>query len=86
MSYDAFATTFSNSRKNLHWPELEYIITDMIQHTCGSILDIGCGNGRFLEEASKRELVPREYRGIDSSSGMIEEARKLHPENDFECI
>jgi predicted TPR repeat methyltransferase len=50
MSYDAFAETFSNSRKNLHWPELEYIIADMQAQNYASILDIGCGNGRFLEE------------------------------------
>ena len=67
MSYDAFATTFSNSRKNLHWPELEYIITDMIQHTPYSILDVGCGNGRFLEEVAGSELQFQEYIGIDSS-------------------
>ena len=29
MSYDAYATTFSNSRRNLQWPELDAIIEDM---------------------------------------------------------
>ncbi len=53
MSYDSFATTFSNSRKNHPWPELEYIIADMKTQNYSSILDIGCGNGRFLEEAQK---------------------------------
>jgi 2-polyprenyl-3-methyl-5-hydroxy-6-metoxy-1,4-benzoquinol methylase len=53
MNYDAFATTFSNSRKNHPWPELESIITDMKQSGVVSILDVGCGNGRFLEEAEK---------------------------------
>jgi tRNA (uracil-5-)-methyltransferase TRM9 len=86
MSYDAFATTFSNSRKNLHWPELEYIIADMKIHGYTSILDIGCGNGRFLEEAGKSEFIPQEYIGIDSSSGMIDEACKLHSGNHFEVI
>lgn len=50
MSYNAFAETFSNSRKNLHWPELEYIIEDIKDNGYKNILDIGCGNGRFLEE------------------------------------
>jgi SAM-dependent methyltransferase len=67
MSYDAFATTFSNSRKNLHWPELEYIMADMIAHGSTSVLDIGCGNGRFLEQAEVSELQFEAYLGIDSS-------------------
>ena len=86
MSYDAFATTFSNSRKNLHWPELEYIIADMIAHGSTSVLDIGCGNGRLLEQAGISGLQLWEYLGIDCSDGMITEARKLHPENQFEII
>ncbi len=84
MSYDAFATTFSNSRKNLHWPELDYIIVDMMQYTPDSILDIGCGNGRFLEQAEISGLQLWEYLGIDSSEGMIREARKLHPDHHFD--
>lgn len=38
-----------------------------------SILDIGCGNGRDLIPLSPKECV---CKGIDSSSGMIEEAQK----------
>ena len=53
MSYDAFAITFSNSRKNLHWLELEYIIEDIKDNEYRSILDVGCGNGRFLKESEK---------------------------------
>ena len=56
MSYDNFAHTFSNSRKNHPWPELGYIIADMKQESYSSILDIGCGNGRFLEEAKKKDF------------------------------
>ncbi len=86
MSYDAFATTFSNSRKNLHWPELEYIIADMKQRGCISVLDVGCGNGRFIEQITNYELRITNYLGIDSSEGMIREARKLHPDHHFEVI
>ena len=53
MSYDNFALTFSNSRKNLHWPELEYIIKDLQKFGYRTVLDIGCGNGRFLGEIEK---------------------------------
>jgi SAM-dependent methyltransferase len=87
MSYDAYAETFSNSRKNLKWPELDAIIEDMRQCGYTSVLDIGCGNGRFLEQIMN--CVPQgihfdklwimNYLGIDSSAGMIAEAKKLHP-------
>ncbi len=86
MSYDSFATTFSNSRKNHPWPELEYIIADMKTQNYSSILDIGCGNGRFLEEAQKLWYVATHYLGIDSSGWMIQEAQKLHPDDHFEVI
>ena len=86
MSYDAFATTFSNSRKNLHWPELEYIIEDIKDNEYRSILDVGCGNGRFLKESEKLWYIADQYLGVDNSKGMILEARKLHPESHFEAI
>ncbi len=86
MNYDAFATTFSNSRKDHPWLELDTIIEHMRQQNALSILDIGCGNGRFLAEAENWELRIENYIGIDSSCWMIEEARRLHPEYHFEVI
>lgn len=86
MSYNDFATTFSNSRKNLAWPELDYIIEDIEKQWYESILDVGCGNGRFLEYSDKGESSEKSgfrYLGIDSSTGMVEEAQKLHPEYEF---
>jgi tRNA (uracil-5-)-methyltransferase TRM9 len=84
MSYDNFATTFSNSRKNHPWPELDVIIEDIHSEWYTSVLDIGCGNGRFLENyesrVSSHEFL---YLGLDSSEWMIAEARKIHPEFDF---
>lgn len=86
MNYDSFATTFSNSRKNLSWPELDTIIRDMRKHGVKSVLDIGCGNGRFLEQCEMHEWEISNYLGIDNSLGMIEEARKLHPWYDFRVV
>ncbi len=54
MSYDQFATTFSQSRKHHPWPELDAIISDIQSEGYTSVLDVGCGNGRFLEEWFKR--------------------------------
>ncbi len=83
MSYDAFATTFSHSRKDLYWPEIEHIIADMRARDFCSILDIGCGNGRFLEQAKHMDLKIHSYHGIDSSWEMIKEAERLHNTHDF---
>ena len=84
MSYDAFATTFSNSRKNLHWEELDAIIKDMSEHGYTRILDIGCGNGRFIANYEWRAIHDTlQYLWIDASKGMIEEAQKLYPKHEF---
>lgn len=84
MSYDPFAKTFSESRKNHPWPELTAIIADMQKTGIISILDIGCGNGRFLEEAEKLGYPVGKYLGTDNSASMIEEAQKLHTGYNFE--
>jgi len=87
MSYDAFASTFSASRKNLRWGEIGYFVEYIKKSFEGkiSILDVGCGNGRFLETLETSRL-PFSYLGIDESSGMINEAKKLHPKNSFEVL
>ncbi len=82
-SYDQFAETFSKSRKNLKWPELDYIISDIHEQGYTSVLDVGCGNGRFLEQMERGTWNVRRYLWVDNSAGMIEEARKLHPEYGF---
>ena len=86
MSYDNFAQTFSNSRKNHPWPELKYIIEDMKNYQYSSVLDIGCGNGRFLEESIRLDYVGAKYLWIDQSAWMIWEAMKLHPNNQFKIL
>ena len=54
VNYDAFAETFSKSRENHPWPELDFFIEEMRKANVKSILDIGCGNGRFLEHTKKK--------------------------------
>lgn len=84
--YDSFADTFSKSRKNHPWPELDEIIDEIVTLGDISLLDVGCGNGRWLEECEKRWYTLSSYLGIDNSEGMIDEARKLHPDRDFSVV
>lgn len=86
MSYDNFARTFSESRRDHPWPEIDSILADIKTRGYMSILDIGCGNGRFLEEVEKQWYIFSSYLGLDSSLGMIEEAQKLHPSFHFDVI
>lgn len=83
-SYDQFAETFSKSRQDHPWPELDSIISDICEQGYTSVLDVGCGNGRFLEQMEHGTWNVERYLGVDNSAGMIEEARKLHPEYRFE--
>lgn len=83
VNYDAFAHTFSESRKNLEWPELNTIIDDIANSWYTSILDIWCGNGRLIERLEACSLEISSYLWVDNSSGMIQEARTLHPWYEF---
>jgi alkylated DNA repair protein alkB family protein 8 len=82
--YNDFAETFSGSRRNHPWKEIDVILDSIPDGS--SILDVGCGNGRFLEEAEKKGKVFRRYLGIDASSGMIHEARKVFPDQEFRVL
>lgn len=90
--YDGFAETFSQSRKGMFWPELFDIIAKISNSENPAILDIGCGNGRFLEAWYRQNgqnlrytwwKKQHVYTGIDLSEGLIKEAQKLHPEHSF---
>ncbi|MBL4690839.1 MAG: glycosyltransferase [Rhodospirillales bacterium] len=45
-----------------------------------SVLEIGCGTGHLLAA-----LNPSRGAGVDMSVGMVKQARKNHPEYEFEC-
>ena len=50
-----------------------------------SLLDIGCGDGRFLKEVSQHFLGKR-ILGIDYSERAINMARALNPHIPYECL
>ncbi|UCE24706.1 MAG: class I SAM-dependent methyltransferase [Candidatus Zixiibacteriota bacterium] len=83
-TYDKIAGPYCKKTrldKYLKW-ERAYIIRmlSLIGSTNSLILDAGCGDGRhcrIIEEEGARAV------GIDLSSGMLKEARLLHPCGDF---
>lgn len=52
--YDRFADTFARSRDHMHWSEIDSIMDSIIdRHGATDMLriaDVGCGNGRFLQQ------------------------------------
>ena len=70
--YDAIAPAFSRTRSTF-WDELLFV-RDLLPKG-GVILDVGCGNGRFLGALEDKPLT---YTGIDFSEGLIAFAKKEH--------
>lgn len=78
IDYNPFAKTFSSSREQIRWPEIEYFFSKIDQQ--GAIVDVACGNGRFID--AYREYFwkdPDVYMGIDLSEKLLEQARSRHP-------
>ena len=89
VQYDDFAETFGRSRDNLHWPEIDIVLTDFVTHFSDKdtwqIGDIGCGNGRLLEHIARQpfcdifQTKKVSYTGLDLSQSLLEQAqKKLH--------
>jgi 2-polyprenyl-3-methyl-5-hydroxy-6-metoxy-1,4-benzoquinol methylase len=79
---------FSQVRK-LRWgyeylSYLRFILARLERVEFASLLDVGCGEGRFLCEVSKR-FPNKNLMGIDCSRRALEYARLLNPQVKFTC-
>ncbi len=83
-AYNDVADLFSSTREYL-WDDLK--ILGKYVKSGGSVLDVGCGNGRLVElfgVNSKQQIVNSiEYVGIDQSVKLIEIAKKRNPGVEF---
>lgn len=80
-NYREIAAQFDVTRKKYLWPELENVLVNLKEGD--SILDVGCGNGRLLENLSNRNI---NYLGVDSSQELIHLAKVNYPNNNFQVV
>ncbi len=83
VDYNNFSKTFSSSRKNMKWEEIDYFLSFLEWKKGFSILDIWCGNGRLLSHLKDKDISYKDYLWVDLSEWLLEEASLIHPEARF---
>jgi len=83
VDYNKFAKTFSESRKNMKWQEIEYFLSSLSTEKKYSFLDIWCWNWRLLKFLIEKWFNTENYLWIDLSSWLLDEAKKFFPKNNF---
>lgn len=68
--YSTYAQEFSNSRQ-APWEGWRFLLKYLKDQPHPKILDLGCGNGRFLKYLINSEIEIGEYVGIDNSSELL---------------
>lgn len=74
--YKRHTATFSNTR-TAPWPGWQNV---ELPHDA-SVLDLGCGNGRYLKFLRSRGFEGA-YRGVDSCRGLVERAAEVFPSSE----
>src|SRR5689334_7202269 len=72
--YAATADRFEALRHNA-WPGWKPLIPFL--HESMSVLDVGCGNGRFGKFVSRYAANSLRYHGVDNNARLLEHARIL---------
>lgn len=80
--YKKHLESFDKSRSYGFWEGFEEILPFIPENL--SILDLGCGNARFLKFLKENKLQIRDYLGIDNNPQFIEENSKKYPRFRFE--
>jgi ubiquinone/menaquinone biosynthesis C-methylase UbiE len=78
-TYGEIAEHFDQTRQ---WIPPEHEKLRKYIHSGDSVLDLGCGNGRFYETVKK--VKNTSYTGIDASQKLVEIARKNYPQASFQ--
>ena len=76
--YKTIAREFSDTRAFV-WPEMK-LLSERIK-SGDRVIDVGCGNGRFLDALAKKGI---DYTGVDNQEAFLEVARKKYPKHKFE--
>jgi tRNA (uracil-5-)-methyltransferase TRM9 len=74
--YMRHAEAFSNTR-TAPWPGWEHTLVP----SDASVLDLGCGNGRYLSFLRSRGFEGA-YQGVDSCGALVERAAEVFPPSD----
>lgn len=84
VDYNKFAETFSNSRKNLKWEEIDYFLSFLSSSkTKLNILDVWCWNWRLIKSLENNNILINKYYWVDLSTNLLIEARKNFPNYNF---
>lgn len=79
--YERFAEPFAESRETPQ-PGWERMLRDAPATSSATVLDVGCGDGRFGRYLRSSRPY-RAYTGIDFSLGLLARARELDPDGTY---
>lgn len=81
--YSDFAQEFSNTRQG-PWKGWSTMVQKLgIEKKRIWVLDVGCGNGRFLKFLIDRSMLPEKYIGLDNSKELLEIAQNSFKSQKF---
>ncbi len=78
--YDTIADEFAQTRHKLWWDEFKIFLEEIKNGQ--TVIDIGCGNGRFAKVLKENKKKVK-YLGLDISEKLIKIAQKNHPNEKF---